>query len=540
MDTLVDNVLYSKGAPEIILEESKYYMNNNGEETELTAEKKEELNKIIEDWENNGKRALALSCKIMDEKTAKEWEEVQNGDKVEVKDSCLLCVVGISDPVRFEVPKAIKNCKSAGITVRMVTGDHIKTAMSIGKECGIVNECTIISKENMNYGQSDVAMLGKDFASLTDEEVDRIIPKLKILARCSPQDKKRLVERLLLADEVVAVTGDGTNDVPAFKEADVALAMGLRGTDVAKQAADIVILDDNFNSIVKSVVWGRCVYDNIRKFIQFQVTVNIVALALCVIGSVCQMGSPLNSMQMLWVNLIMDTLAALALGTEKPTMDLLKRKPFKRNDSLISKQMIIKIGIQVAYQMIILLILLFFGSNFSIIGAPCGYISTIEDYPGKEYVCADGKKHTVEDVKEDTAVIQTIIFNTFVFCQIFNEINSRRVNGETDVFHGIFTNYIFIAIETLQVLVQCSIVIFSGATFGVKSYPGININQWIVCIGLSLVSLPLGLLNGYFNEKNCSKDIVFSIEEDLSNTKHSEEEMEYEYEENQHHYQDSV
>ncbi|BFU23149.1 plasma membrane calcium ion-transporting ATPase, putative [Entamoeba histolytica] len=524
MDTVSDNCIYSKGAPEIIIGESMYYLNQNGEEAEFYEDQKDQINQIIDQWENKGKRVIALSYKKMEEKEFQEWNNTQSNEKINIKNTCLLAIVGISDPVRLEVPHAIDSCKNAGISVRMVTGDHVKTALAIAKECGIVGECQIIDKNYNCSGNVDIAMMGKDFSLLSDEDVDRILPRLKILARCSPQDKQRLVERLLISGEVVAVTGDGTNDVPAFKEADVALAMGLRGTDVAKQAADIVILDDNFNSIVKAVIWGRCVYDNIRKFIQFQVTVNIVALALCVIGSICQMGSPLNSMQMLWVNLIMDTLAALALGTEKPTTDLLKRKPFKRTDSLLSKQMLIKIAIQVTYQLGILLTILFFGSTFKFISAPCGYISTIEDYPGKEYICNDNKKHTIIDVQEDTITLQTIIFNTFVFCQIFNEVNSRRVNGETDVFKGIFTNYIFIGIELLQIIVQTSIVIFSGATFGVKPYPGISLTQWGVCILLGLVSLPLGLLNGFFKEKLTNKTIsVFDIEEvEMKNNKKSD------------------
>ncbi|ELP90177.1 cation-transporting ATPase, putative [Entamoeba invadens IP1] len=508
MDTIVDNVLYSKGAPEMIIADCVNYLNSNNEEVDLTEEHRQDINECVNNWFSLGKRVIALSYRHL---KPEESERKDLQERISGQESTLICVVAISDPVRYEVPGAIENCVEAGISVKMVTGDHVSTAISIAKECGIVHECEIYDGKS-DVASSEIAMEGKYFSELDNTTLDRVLPRLKILARCSPQDKQRLVERLLISGEVVAVTGDGTNDVPAFKEADVALAMGLRGTDVAKQAADIVILDDNFNSIVKAVVWGRCVYDNIRKFIQFQVTVNISALALCVIGSICQMGSPLNSMQMLWVNLIMDTLAALALGTEKPTMELLKRKPFKRTDGLLSKQMIIKIAIQVVYQLFILLTLLFFGSLMSIINAPCGYMSVIEDYPGKLYQCSDGKAHPVDDVIEDTKTLQTIIFNTFVFCQIFNEVNSRRVNGETDVFKGIFTNTIFIGIELVQILVQIGIVVFSGATFGVKSSPGIGFVQWIICIALALVTLPLGLLNGVFNKRKVRMDDVFEVE----------------------------
>ncbi|KAL7719656.1 Calcium-transporting ATPase [Entamoeba marina] len=483
MDTiLTDGTLLSKGAPELIINDCNQYLTNDGEILTLTEDLKTTLTNQISNWGDNGKRCLALSYNTIQSLT--QFTEAPTSNSI------LLAIVALADPIRQEVPSAIESCKRAGITIRMVTGDNLHTALSVAKEVGIIEES--INEQNQ-------VLTGPEMSNLTDDEIDNKLTTLRVLARCSPMDKQRLVERLLVAGEIVAVTGDGTNDVAAFKEADVSLAMGLRGTDVAKQAADIVILDDNFASIVKSVVWGRCVFDNIRKFIQFQLTVNIVALTLCVIGAICQMGSPLNAMQMLWVNLIMDTMAALALGTEKPTPDLLLRKPFKRTDSLLSPLMIKKIALQVGYQLIILLGLLFFGSRISLLDSHCAYLSVIEDYPGKLYQCSDGSMHLSDQVIKDTTTMQTIIFNVFVLCQIFNEVNSRRVNGEMDIFNGLFTNYIFVGIEIIQIVVQVIIVVFLGSTFGVVPFPGITIVQWLFCLILSAITIPIGRLNALWS-----------------------------------------
>jgi Ca2+-transporting ATPase len=202
----------------------------------------------------------------------------------------LIALVGIQDPVRVEVPPAISRCKDAGITVRMVTGDNKLTATKIAQECGILSD-------------GGEVMEGPAFRALTDEQLDAILPNLRVLARSSPSDKHRLVTRLKVHREVVAVTGDGTNDGPALKAADVGLAMGIAGTEIAKEASDIIIMDDNFASIVKSVMWGRCVRENIQKFLQFQLTVNVVALVVTFVGALSDTPA-LTAIQLLWVNLI--------------------------------------------------------------------------------------------------------------------------------------------------------------------------------------------------------------------------------------------
>jgi len=309
-----------------------------------------------------------------------------------------------------------------------------------------------------------------------------------VIARCSPFDKQRLVQLLIGEGEVVAVTGDGTNDVLALKAADVGLAMGIRGTDIAKQASDIVILDDNFKSIVRSVMWGRNVYDNIRKFLQFQLTVNFAALFIVFIGAIGQRGAPLKAIQLLWVNLIMDTLAALALGTEKPSGKLLNRKPFGRYDCLLSPYMIRFIVVQGLYQILLLLVMLFAGPSLTFLDVPCAYWTEPTD------ACP---RPTANEITKQTTLLQSTIFNAFVYCQVFNEINARRVNGERDVFTGLFSNGMYIFIWFLIAIGQAVLIIFTGPFMQVTTFPGIGWKQWITSLVLGVISIPLGFLASY-------------------------------------------
>uniref|UniRef100_A0AC34R9N1 Cation-transporting P-type ATPase C-terminal domain-containing protein n=1 Tax=Panagrolaimus sp. JU765 TaxID=591449 RepID=A0AC34R9N1_9BILA len=291
--------VYAKGASEIILSRCSYILSDNGKLKTFGEQELVDMTKnVIEPMASDGLRTIGLAYKdYLYESSAPneipiikepDWEnetEVQMG-------MTAIAIVGIQDPVRPEVPAAIEKCQRAGITVRMVTGDNINTARSIATACGILKP-----------GADFIALEGKEFnARIRDH---------------NGQNR-----------EVVAVTGDGTNDAPALKKADVGFAMGIAGTDVAKEASDIILTDDNFTSIVKAVMWGRNVYDSISKFLQFQLTVNVVAVTIAFVGACAINDSPLRAVQMLWVNLIMDTLASLALATEMPTEDLLKRKPY--------------------------------------------------------------------------------------------------------------------------------------------------------------------------------------------------------------------
>uniref|UniRef100_A0A0K0EKG1 Calcium-transporting ATPase n=1 Tax=Strongyloides stercoralis TaxID=6248 RepID=A0A0K0EKG1_STRER len=430
---------------------------------------------VIEPMASDGLRTIGLAYKDYVYSDNEENEELINGtidwdDESKVRENMTaIAIIGIQDPVRPEVPAAIAKCQKAGITVRMVTGDNINTARSIATSCGILKP-----------GEDFLALEGKEFnakirdsnGKVSQEKLDAIWPRLRVLARAQPSDKYVLVKGIIDSKytknrEVVAVTGDGTNDAPALKKADVGFAMGIAGTDVAKEASDIILTDDNFTSIVKAVMWGRNVYDSISKFLQFQLTVNVVAVTIAFIGACTVNDSPLKAVQMLWVNLIMDTLASLALATEYPTEDLLDRKPYGRTKSLISRTMVKNIVGHAIYQLIILFLLLFFADQI-IPGVSNGREAPLGAPPSKHF---------------------TVIFNAFVLMTLFNEINSRKIHNERNIFKGIFTNPIFCTIWIVTFISQILIIQFGGYWF---STAPLDIIQWSVCLGLGLSELIWG------------------------------------------------
>uniref|UniRef100_A0A5F9DKU4 Calcium-transporting ATPase n=1 Tax=Oryctolagus cuniculus TaxID=9986 RepID=A0A5F9DKU4_RABIT len=414
--------LFSKGASEILLKKCTHILNSNGELRVFRPRDREDMvKKIIEPMACDGLRTICIAYRDFAAGHEPDWD---NENEV-VGDLTCIAVVGIEDPVRPEVPEAIRKCQRAGITVRMVTGDNINTARAIAAKCGIIQP-----------GEDFLCLEGKEFnrrirnekGEIEQERLDKVWPKLRVLARSSPTDKHTLVKGIIDSTsgeqrQVVAVTGDGTNDGPALKKADVGFAMGIAGTDVAKEASDIILTDDNFTSIVKAVMWGRNVYDSISKFLQFQLTVNVVAVIVAFTGACITQDSPLKAVQMLWVNLIMDTFASLALATEPPTESLLLRKPYGRDKPLISRTMMKNILGHAAYQLTIIFTLLFVGELFFDIDS--GRNAPLHSPPSEHY---------------------TIIFNTFVMMQLFNEINARKIHGERNVFDGIFSNPIFCSI----------------------------------------------------------------------------------------------
>jgi P-type Ca2+ transporter type 2B len=323
--------LYIKGASEIVLGRCSSIVTARGVVEPLSIEERDRINRdVIDVFAKDGLRTICVAYRPF---ARDDRDRVAKADAEELEENLTcLAIFGIEDPLRPEVPGAIATCQQAGIVVRMVTGDNVNTARSIASKCGILTP-----------GATDeLVMEGPDFrnrvldehGNLKQDEFDQIWPKLRVLARSSPKDKYTLVSGLiastLFADrQVVAVTGDGTNDGPALKRADVGFAMGLSGTPVAKDASDIILMDDNFQSIVKAVKWGRNVFDSISKFLQFQLTVNAVAVLLAVIGALALNRSPITAVQLLWINLIMDSFASLALATEPPTDALLLRKPCK-------------------------------------------------------------------------------------------------------------------------------------------------------------------------------------------------------------------
>uniref|UniRef100_A0A6Q2Y7P8 Calcium-transporting ATPase n=1 Tax=Esox lucius TaxID=8010 RepID=A0A6Q2Y7P8_ESOLU len=460
--------MFSKGASEIILKKCCRLLTASGEAKVFRPRDRDDMvKKVIEPMASEGLRTICLAYRDFPVSEGEpDWDQEND---ILTSLTCV-CVVGIEDPVRPEVPDAIKKCQRAGITVRMVTGDNINTARAIATKCGILQP-----------GDDFLCIDGKEFnrrirnekGEIEQERIDKIWPKLRVLARSSPTDKHTLVKGIIDSTvleqrQVVAVTGDGTNDGPALKKADVGFAMGIAGTDVAKEASDIILTDDNFSSIVKAVMWGRNVYDSISKFLQFQLTVNVVAVIVAFTGACITQDSPLKAVQMLWVNLIMDTFASLALATEPPTESLLLRKPYGRNKPLISRTMMKNILGHGVYQLVIIFTLLFVGER--IFNIDSGRYAPLHSPPSEHY---------------------TIIFNTFVLMQLFNEINARKIHGERNVFDGIFNNLIFCSIVFSTFVIQVVIVQWGGKPF---SCVGLTIDQWLWCTFLGFGSLLWGQL----------------------------------------------
>ncbi|XP_074644594.1 plasma membrane calcium-transporting ATPase 2-like isoform X2 [Tubulanus polymorphus] len=466
--------LYTKGASEIVLKKCSFILGPDGRPRPFTHHHLEDMiQNVIEPMASDGLRTICLAYKdfVKVEKGSNppedeegpsapnqvhfefepNWEEEDN---IVCNLTCI-CVTGIEDPVRPEVPDAIKKCQHAGITVRMVTGDNVNTARSIATKCGIINP-----------GSDFLVLEGKEFnRRIRDENdevqqhlLDKVWPQLRVLARSSPQDKYTLVKgiidsKLTSNREVVAVTGDGTNDGPALKKADVGFAMGIAGTDVAKEASDIILTDDNFTSIVKAVMWGRNVYDSIAKFLQFQLTVNVVAVLVAFLGACAIKDSPLKAIQMLWVNLIMDTLASLALATELPTPELLERKPYGRTKALISRTMTKNILGHSIYQLIVICILLFVGHRW--LDIDDGRYAAMHAPPSQHF---------------------TIIFNTFVMMTLFNEINARKIHGQRNVISGLHRNPVFIGIWIGTMIAQVIIVQIGGVAFSTAK---LTLEHWM-------------------------------------------------------------
>uniref|UniRef100_A0A8C7YL25 Calcium-transporting ATPase n=1 Tax=Oryzias sinensis TaxID=183150 RepID=A0A8C7YL25_9TELE len=458
--------MFSKGASEILLKKCYKILTANGEPKVFRPRDRDDVvKKVIEPMASEGLRTICLGYRDF---PATEGEPDWDNENDILSGLTCISVVGIEDPVRPEVPDAIKKCQRAGITVRMVTGDNINTARAIATKCGILLP-----------GDDFICLEGKEFnrrirnekGEIEQERIDKIWPKLRVLARSSPTDKHTLVKGIIdstVAEQrqVVAVTGDGTNDGPALKKADVGFAMGIAGTDVAKEASDIILTDDNFSSIVKAVMWGRNVYDSISKFLQFQLTVNVVAVIVAFTGACITQDSPLKAVQMLWVNLIMDTFASLALATEPPTESLLLRRPYGRNKPLISRTMMKNILGHGVYQLIIIFSLLFAGEQLFDIDN--GRNAPLNAPPSEHY---------------------TIVFNTFVLMQLFNEINARKIHGERNVFEGIFNNLIFCSIVFGTFVIQIVIVQFGGKPF---SCVALTIDQWLWCTFFGFSSLLWG------------------------------------------------
>ncbi|XP_043718872.1 putative calcium-transporting ATPase 13, plasma membrane-type [Telopea speciosissima] len=438
--------IHWKGAAEMILAMCSSYNDRKGSLKFMGENERKKFEEIIESMAANSLRCIAFAHKEIIEEELEYREDGKIHEKLS-EGLTLLGLVGLKDPCRPGVRKAVEACKDAGVHIKMITGDNIFTARAIAIECGILDP-------NQVSGNGEVVE-GVEFRNYTPEERMEKVDRIHVMARSSPFDKLLMVQCLKQKGHVVAVTGDGTNDAPALKEADIGLSMGIQGTEVAKESSDIVILDDNFASVATVLRWGRCVYNNIQKFIQFQLTVNVAALVINFVAAISAGKVPLTAVQLLWVNLIMDTLGALALATERPTEELMEKPPVGRTEPLITNVMWRNLMAQALYQVSILLTLQFRGESiFSV----------------------------------DTKVNDTLIFNTFVLCQVFNEFNARKLEKK-NVFKGLHKNKLFLGIVGITIILQVVMVEFLKKFANTER---LNWKEWCVCIGLAAISWPIG------------------------------------------------
>ena len=400
MSSTVGDTTYIKGAPEIVMDMC-----------DLTAEERRQAEATLTGWQQHAMRTLAIAC-----------------------DRRLLAIVAISDPLRQEVPTAIRQCERAGIDVKIVTGDTAETAREIARQIGLVADSSYSSEKSDGSGESDNSghslITGAAFAALSDAEALKMVRGLKVMSRARPTDKQRLVSLLQQQGEVVAVTGDGTNDAPALNRAHVGLSLG-SGTSVAKQASDITLIDDSFSSIVHAVMWGRSLYKNIQRFIFFQLIVNVTALLLVLFGAFIGTELPLTITQILWVNLIMDTFAAMALASLPPSREVMNERPRSPQAFIITRGMmhgILTIGG------------LFFLFSFALLW----YFERIAGVNPTEL---------------------TIFFTLFVMLQWWNLFNARSLGSHHSAFRRLWACRGFLSVLALVLVGQWLIVTFGGEVF---------------------------------------------------------------------------
>ena len=538
--------IYMKGAPEVVINSCTSYLKSTGEgivEFSKDQGHKQQLDNVTKEYSGLTLRNLAIAYKeISLEEFNNFMQTKMNTDhlnyEVEQTGFTLIGIAAINDALRPGVPLSVDLCRQACVKVIMITGDDQTIAEAIARNAGII-------KQNEAYtsitGKQFIEEIGGIVCKICtmEEKFKEITKNLRVIARARAIDKYALVLGLRELDNVVAVTGDGTNDASALSKADVGFAMGKTGTDVARDAADIIILDDNFNSIVHAIKWGRNIFDNIRKFLQFQLSVNFSAVLLVFVCSCIGSESPITAIQMLWINLIMDSLGSLALSTEDPSDELLYRKPHSKREYIINNIMWKMIIVQSLVQFSLVLYMYLYGSNFIEEDNPerLNMIRQLEncfgDFPAEVsefknhkvyYYIMDGKKSSWDPMKhlrrnldpkvcfffdrtqfeEDqinnlyeaykwytstygNTVHMTMIFNTFVFYSLFNQINSRIINNNLNIFHRILDNWMFIAVTSGEMLIQFLLVQYGGLVFKCNK-EGLTLSQWEWCICLAAIT----------------------------------------------------
>ena len=433
-----NNYIYYKGAPEVLIPKCKYYLNNDVEDSHVDFDY---LNRVIAKYMHKGYRVISL-C----------YKNKSNNNFVYVGS------VLLKDEIRKDAKEGIKLIKSSGVKMIMVTGDSLDTALFISKELNLLND-------------DDIYLTSSDLSLMSDDEIKSKINKIKVVARAKPHDKSRLVKIIKEMNLVVGMTGDGINDAAALKKCDVGFAMG-SGTDVAKEASDIVILDDNINSISMAILFGRTIFKNIRKFIIFQLTMNICAMSLSIIGPFIGISTPVTVMQMLWINMIMDTLAGLAFAYEEPLLSYMDEKPKSKNEPIINKYMYEEIVFTGLYSSLLCILFL-----------KIPFVKSLIRY----------------DVNDKYFL--TAFFALFVFMGIFNAFNART--NKYNLFYGIKNNKVFLIIFMLVAIMQIYFIYYGGIIF--RTY-GLNLKELLIVLGLAFSVVPVDLFRKFIFNNN--KDYI--------------------------------
>ena len=433
-----NNYIYYKGAPEVLTPKCKYYLNNDVEDSNVDFNY---LNRVIAKYMHKGYRVISLCYKN------------KSNNNVVYVGSVLL-----KDEIRKDAKEGIKLIKSSGVKMIMVTGDSLDTALFISKELNLLSD-------------DDIYLTSSDLSLMSDDEIKSKINKIKVVARAKPHDKSRLVKIIKEMNLVVGMTGDGINDAAALKKCDVGFAMG-SGTDVAKEASDIVILDDNINSISMAILFGRTIFKNIRKFIIFQLTMNICAMSLSIIGPFIGISTPVTVMQMLWINMIMDTLAGLAFAYEEPLLSYMDEKPKSKNEPIINKYMYEEIVFTGLYSSLLCILFL-----------KIPFVKSLIRY----------------DVNDKYFL--TAFFALFVFMGIFNAFNTRT--NRYNLFYKIKNNKVFLIIFMLVAIMQIYFIYYGGIIF--RTY-GLNLKELLIVLGLAFSVVPVDLFRKFIFSNN--KDYI--------------------------------
>ena len=433
----MDKINYIKGAPEVILNNCTKYLDENSNEKFLL--NKNKINEYIKMEAAKGTRVIAISYSRY------------HPDIDPIKSSIFLGLLLLKDEIKDNVKETVSELKEAGIKVVMVTGDNKETATNIAREVGILTSGTVITSSELN--------------KMKDEEVIKMLPNLEVLARSMPTDKSRLVHLAQKLDLVVGMTGDGVNDAPALKKADVGFAMG-SGTEVSKEASDIIILDDNLSSIESAVMFGRTIFKSIRKFIIFQLTVNMCAVSLSIVGPFIGIESPITVVQMLWINMVMDTLAGLAFSFEPPLKEYMKEKPKKRNERIINKYMKNEIIFTGAYSS--LLCIIFLKSN---------YLNSL--------------------FNNNLNTIFTAFFGLFIFIAIFNSFNART--SRLNIFADVIRNKVFLIVLLFIIIIQILMIYHGGNIFRTS---GLSIFEFNIMLLLASTVVPIDLIRKFYIKRS--------------------------------------